>query len=86
MPKNDMRHPTSSTGSAPRTNPNASAAAAASSPNVMITGRRPQRSTTQASSSLPGMETPTMTAVNTNADVSENPIEATTVGMNVWIE
>ena len=86
MPKNDMRHPTSSTGSAPRTKPKVSAATAATIPKVMITGRRPHRSTTQASRSLPGMETATITAVNTNADVSVKPMDATTVGMNVWIE
>src|SRR6201986_2027152 len=85
-PKNDIRPPTSSTGTAPRTKPKASAATAAISPNAMITGRRPQRSTTQASSSLPGIDTPTMTAVNTNAEVRVKPIDATTVGMNVWIE
>lgn len=54
-------------------------------PNTMITVRRPHRSTSQASASLPGMDT-TMTAVKAKADVRVKPIEATTVGMNVWIE
>jgi hypothetical protein len=86
MPKKDMTQPTTRTITAPLMNPNTRAAMAASVPNTMITLRRPHRSTSQASASLPGMDTSTMTAVKAKADVRVKPIEATTVGMNVWIE
>jgi hypothetical protein len=86
MPKKDMTQPTTRTSTAPRVNPKIRAAMAATVPNTMITLRRPHRSTSQASASLPGMDTSTMTAVKANADVSVKPMEATTVGMNVWIE
>ena len=52
---------------------------------LMMTGFRPQLSTTQASRNLPTIEAPTMIEVKTKAVVSEKPMRLTTVGMNSWI-